>query len=314
MRLQCLTTRIDRPSTRYRLLQYIPYINSSSIDTEVVVIPKGIRRWRIFGGIEGDIFIQKKLFSRLELRYLRKKARKIIFDFDDAIMYTKSRFSSSTRRYRRFRNMMDTADLVIAGNGYLAGHNDKAVVIPTVIDVSRYPLHSRSSSNVVLGWIGTKSTQDYLEEVIPVLKRLPNIQIKIVSDQMPSFCEKNITWERWSGEREMEQLLNFDIGLMPLREDPWTKGKCGFKIIQYMAAGIPVVCSPVGVNTQIVKDGVNGFLASTVAEWEDRIKRLINDTDLYRRTAASGRETVEKNYNLSYWGPYLAGLLKERMC
>lgn len=313
MKLLCLTTRLDRPSTRYRLLQYVPYMNSSGIETVVVVIPKGIRRFRGIDRYDG-IFIQKKLFSRIELWYLRKKAKRLIFDFDDAIMYTKSNFSTATRRYKRFRYTMDIADLIIAGNGYLAGYTDKAVVIPTVVDVAGYPVHSRNSPNIILGWIGTRSTQDYLEMIVPVLKRLSSVQVKIVSDEMPGFCGKNIIWEKWSEEKELSQLLSFDIGLMPLRDDPWTRGKCGFKTIKYMAAGVPVVCSPVGVNEDIVRDGVNGFLASTIDEWEAGISRLISDVDLYRKMAAAARETAEKNYNLSYWGPYLAGLLKEQLC
>lgn len=303
MKLLCLTTRLDRPSTRYRLLQYIPYINSSGIETDVVVIPKGFRRLRGIKRYDG-VFIQKKLFSRIEQWYLRRNAGKIIFDFDDAVMYTKSNFSTSSRRCKRFRYMAGIADLIIAGNEYLAGYSRKAIVVPTVVDVSKYPIHSLN--NMTLGWIGTESTQGYLEMIIPVLRKIPNVRVKIVSDRRPGFCDGKIVWERWSEERELDQLVSFDIGLMPLADDPWTRGKCGFKIIQYMAAGIPVVCSPVGVNTNLVRDGVNGFLASSLLEWETKITRILMDTDLYRRMSRAGRETVEKGYDIRYWGPVFA--------
>lgn len=316
---------MDRPSTRYRLLQYIPYINSSGIETDVVVIPGRIKRWNILRWVNryDGVFIQKKLFSRPEQWYLRKKAKRIVYDFDDAIMYTNLKFSSHTRRYKRFGYMMDIADLLIAGNRYLAGFvgdrcRDKAIIVPTVVDVARYPLHTRNNSGATIGWIGTKSTQVYLDMIEPALKKLitkyPQVQVKIVSDKMPGFCGSGIIWEEWGVDKELELFKGFDIGIMPLKEDTWTKGKCGFKIIQYMATGIPVVCSPVGMNTEIVRDGVNGFFASNLEEWETAISRLIEDADLYKRMAIAARQTVEKNYNLASWGPYLANLIKEELC
>lgn len=325
MKILCLTTKLDRPSTRYRLLQYTPYLNSCGIETETAVVQKRFKRWHALKRADKytGVFIQKKLFSRAEQWYLRKKANKIIFDFDDAIMYTKSQFSTCARRYKRFRYIMDIADLVIAGNKYLAEffgdeYAKKMVVIPTVVDVSGYLLHSRNNSDVILGWIGTKSTQMYLDIIEPVfvklVKKYPKVQIKIVSDQTPRFRSNNIIWSKWDKDKELEDLSSFDIGLMPLRDDPWTKGKCGFKIIQYMATGLPVVCSPVGVNIEIVKNGVNGFFASSLAEWEENISRLIDDIDLYRKMSIAGRQTVEKGYNLAYWGPFMADLLAERIC
>lgn len=289
----------------------------------MVVVQERFKRWGAIKGAGGysGVFIQKKLFSRVEQWYLRKKASKIIYDFDDAIMYTKSKYSESTKRYERFKFMISVADLVISGNKYLADligseYKDKVVVIPTVVDVARYPLHSRNSSNVTLGWIGTRSTQGYLDMIEPVfgrlIKKYPKAQIKIVSDEMPRFCGNNIVWKKWNENKELDDLNSFDIGLMPLREDPWTKGKCGFKIIQYMAAGIPVVCSPVGANTEIVKNDVNGFFASNPNEWETSISRLIDDIDLYKKMSTAGRQTVEKEYNLAFWGPYLADLLKKK--
>lgn len=322
MKILCLTTRLDRPSTKYRLLQYLPYINKSGIETQVMVISNEIKRWRILKEAckYDGVFIQKKLLSKVEQWYLSKEAKKIIYDFDDAIMYTKAKYSQSSRRYKRFEFMMDTADLVIAGNKYLAEikYTGKTVVIPTVIDVNKYPVHERNNSSVTLGWIGTKSTQDYLNTLAPVLLKLtekyPHLKVKIVSDVIPCFCENNIVWEKWNEKKEIDQLLSFDIGIMPLLDDPWTRGKCGFKIIQYMAIGIPVICSAIGVNTEIVKDGICGFFASSSNEWETAVSKLIDDIDLYRKTQTACRETVEKNYNLSYWGPFLAELLEEKLC
>lgn len=326
MNILCLTSRLDRPSTRYRILQYLPYMNSNGIETTVSVLPRGVKAVDILHSADKytGVFLQKKLLGRVELWYLRKRAKKIIYDFDDSVMFTKSRYSKSARKYKRFVNTMEAADLIIAGNKYLAElagkeHAGKVVIVPTVIDAAKYPLHNRSGTDVTVGWIGTKSTQGYLRIIRPLFdvltKKHTNLKFKIVSDEKPTFCDDiNIIWEEWDKDTETEQLLSFNIGIMPLKDDPWTRGKCGFKIIQYMAAGLPVVCSPVGVNTEIVKNNINGFHANDINEWEICISKLIEDMDLYKRIARAGRETVEKNYNLKYWGPYLANIVKEKLC
>lgn len=326
VKILCLTPRLDRPSTKYRILQYQPYLNSAGIETSMCVIPKGAKILEVLHSANkySGIFIQKKLLSRVEQWYLKKRAKRIIYDFDDAIMYTKKNHSEDSRRYKRFNCMMSNADVVIAGNKYLADiacadHSGRVVVIPTVIDISKYPLHARNDYSVTVGWIGTRSTQGYLKITEPVFDRLVNkyplVKIKIVSDKKPEFCNNNkIIWERWDQDKEIEQLLSFDIGIMPLIEDPWTKGKCGFKIIQYMAVGVPTVCSAVGANKEIVTNEVNGLYANSVEDWEKNISRLIEDKELYKKLAVAGRKTVEEKYNLAYWGAYLANVLKERLC
>jgi glycosyltransferase involved in cell wall biosynthesis len=310
---------MDRPSTRYRLVQYVPHLKENGIETDIRVLPSGLKRWKLFStsGLYDAVFVQKKLFSRIQIWYLRRKAKKIIYDFDDAIMYTKSKYSFNTRRYKRFRYMIKIADCVIAGNKYLAGMSDteKTKIIPTVLDVAHYPLHKRRGTDIVVGWIGTKSTQEYLSflEMLfdKIEKKFPRVTIKIVSDEKPKFSIESVEWEKWNEAREIEQLLSFDIGIMPLSDNPWTRGKCGFKIIQYMAGGIPVICSPVGANVDIVKDKMNGLYASGVSDWERAISDLIMDIELYKKMAVAGRENAEKNYNLSILGPYFAKLIKD---
>jgi glycosyltransferase involved in cell wall biosynthesis len=213
--------------------------------------------------------------------------------------------------------MIEAADLIVAGNEYLAdfaGDKNKVIVVPTVVDVSKYPIHSRNGNNVTIGWIGSRSTQNYLENIVPVFKKItdryPQVIVKIVSDEMSSWSSGNVVWERWGKEKEIEQLLSFDIGIMPLMDDPWTRGKCGFKLIQYMATGIPVVCSPVGVNNSIVQNGVNGFFASGTNDWEEKLSLLIEDKNLYNSMAVNSRNIAEKNYNLAHWGTFLSGKIK----
>ena len=323
MRILCLTTRPDRPSTRYRWLQYLPYLKQAGVEAELAVIPKGFNRWRMLRAINGvnAVFIQKKLFSRLEQVYIGRKARTIIYDFDDAIMYTPVQYGTGTRRYKRFCSMAAAASHIIAGNRYLAAavpadRSGKVTVIPTVVDVTRYPVHKRGGPITTIGWIGTSSTQQYLEKLKPVFSKITGrysgVTIKVISDRHPGMG--NIVWEQWNADREMDQLLSIDIGIMPLDSNPWTEGKCGFKIIQYMAAGIPVVCSPVGVNKEVVTDSVNGLHADSIDQWEQSLSRLIEDKVLYDNMAAAGRKTADSRYNLQTWGPYFADFIKECIC
>jgi glycosyltransferase involved in cell wall biosynthesis len=144
-----------------------------------------------------------------------------------------------------------------------------------------------------------------------VEKMFPRVTIKIVSDEKPKLFGESIKWEKWEEKKELEQLLSFDIGIMPLVSNPWTMGKCGFKIIQYMAAGIPVICSPVGTNIEIIKNGDNGFCADNIPQWQEAISKLISDVHLYKAMSIAGRQTVEKYYNLSSWGPHFAKQIKK---
>lgn len=321
MKILCITTQLNRPSSKYRLQQYVPYLSENGVQVELLIVPKGVKRVKFILKVKyyDCIFIQKKLFSRIEQYLLSLTAKKIIFDYDDAIMFTKSKYGRNTRRYKRFCYMTKIADTIIAGNKYLAeqvpfAYKDKVEIVPTVINVNKYPIHLRRGSEITIGWIGTRSTQQYLKIVESVLNKLcvkySNVKVKIVSDQKPGLCNDNIEWEKWDAESEIDQLLCFDIGIMPLSTDSWTKGKCGFKLLQYMSAGIPVVCSPVGVNKEIVEDGVNGFWASDAKDWEKAISGLVDNKDLYDRISKAGRQTVEKKYNLSVWNPRFTDIIK----
>lgn len=328
-----LTTNINRPSTRYRLLQYMPYLSIQRLSLKPAVIRKTFDRWKMFNRADqyAGVFIQKKLFSKFELAFLRKKARKVIYDYDDAIMYdahSRVRLEVS-RRYKRFQYIIKQADLIIAGNKYLAEkvndqYSNKVIIIPTVIKTSEYPIkdYTKCNNSITLGWIGTKSTLGYLKIIEPALdklsKKYPNMQVKVVSDTKPDIHKDYINFCQWTEDKEIMELLSFDIGLMPLPKNPWTEGKCGFKLIQYMGVGIPVVCSLVGVNRQIVQHGVNGFLAESLPgvkridkSWEKNISLLIENSTLRKKMGLAGRAFIEKNYNLDYWGPYLGKKLKE---
>jgi glycosyltransferase involved in cell wall biosynthesis len=168
---------------------------------------------------------------------------------------------------------------------------------------------------VILGWIGSRGTLKYLKEIAPALealgKRFPGVKLKIVADDFFDLEHLPVIKKSWSAADEIADLHSFDIGLMPLTDDVWTLGKCGFKLLQCMAVGLPVVCSPVGANRQIVTDGVEGFWASSHAEWVEKIVALINDASLARAMGRRGREKVLQAYSLQANAPLLIQALRQ---
>ena len=333
MKLLCLTTKIDRPSTRYRLLQYLPFFAKADIDVQVKVIASS---WQRIGLLLSKklleyqaIFIQKKLLSRLELSLLyckvRKKKIKIVYDYDDAIMYQPTCGRRVQQRAQRFQALTAVADLIIAGNQYLAaeaetGYRNKIRIVPTVLHVAGYKAKdsSENKKDVIIGWIGTKSTIEYLRFVVPVLAKLqvryPQVRFKVVSDKKPDLALPGLIYKQWCADLEVEQLRSFDVGIMPLPQNKWTEGKCGFKLVQYAAVAIPAVCSPVGVNKEIVKDAVTGFWADSLKDWEDRLSTLIESGQFRKQLGLAGRQHVAEKYNLDHWGPYLAKQIQALDC
>lgn len=324
MKIGFLVLDLDGPSTRYRVLQYLPYFKKKGWETQIHVLPKRmVERIRLFPILVhvDVVFLQKRLLNFWNYYLLRKYAKQLVFDFDDAIMFRdslKGEFNSFFRR-KRFIRSVKHSDLVIAGNCYLQrqamDYNDHVCVIPTPIDMERYSpkTYTQNPAIVTLGWIGSRSTLFYLEKIKHVLEsvfeRYPNVRLKIVSDR---FFEGNripIIEKVWKYEEEIEDLHSFDIGLMPLTDDPWSKGKCGFKLLQYMAVGVPAICSPVGVNQEIVKHGVNGFLADSDEQWIESLSLLIEDSLLREKMGKEAIKTVEKDFALEVWASRLLTIL-----
>jgi glycosyltransferase involved in cell wall biosynthesis len=207
--------------------------------------------------------------------------------------------------------MVKGSDAVTVGNRFLREEvlrvdgRKKIFIIPTCVDTDLYPQKKKTSHHeeIVLGWIGTKGNLKYLKKLEPVFEilgqRFPQLRLKIVSNEYYDSSHLRTIKKTWKLEDENEDLISFDIGLMPLHEDLWSKGKCGLKIIQYLSVGIPVVCTPVGINSDIVKDGENGFWATDIQEWTGRLSTLIENPDLRYRMGLKGIETVEREYSLS---------------
>ncbi len=212
--------------------------------------------------------------------------------------------------------------LVMAGNAYLADRAHKAgashiSIVPTVVDADAYGRQlgglPQSNPRSRIGWIGTPSTwHQYMVPMLPMLKDLALKHYAIVRVVGATVASDDVIEVLpWSESEESEMIQGMDVGLMPLDDSPWARGKCGYKIIQYMACGIPVVASPVGVNADIVQHGVTGFLASTDAEWREAIETLLGDSGLRQRMGEAGRRRMEEHYSLQTWAPRVAALLKE---
>lgn len=321
-----LVPRMDKASTRYRVLQYFPALEEAGIRHEIRALSKTARNWlQLLGQLRAAdvVFIQKKLFSTLEIALLRRLSKRLIYDFDDAVMYKDGPASDRqhVRQRRRFAATAARADLLIAGNDYLCEEaracHRPTVMIPTPLDMTRYTSkvpENDAKGEVVLGWIGSRGTLKYLQEIAPALEtlgeRLPGVKLKIVADDFFDLEHLPVIKKTWSAADEIADLHSFDIGLMPLTDDVWTRGKCGFKLLQCMAVGLPVICSPVGANRQIVTDGVEGYWASSHAEWVEKIAALVNDADLARAMGRRGRAKVLQTYSLQANAPLLIQALR----
>lgn len=242
--------------------------------------------------------------------------RKIIYDFDDAIWLTDRQQESWIMGALKYRKKVGAscrwAYKVSCGNRYLCDYAalfaDNVVYNPTTIDTDNVHnpalfLPARQTSKICIGWTGSHSTLKYLEEIetvlLSILKEYPEVEFSVIADRPPVLSTlRDINFIPWKSETEIQDLLRFDIGIMPLPDDPWAKGKCGFKALQYMALEFPAVASPVGVNATIIRDGVNGFLCNTPGEWKAALVRLISDPVLRKRMGVEGRKTVLENYSV----------------
>lgn len=315
-------------ASRYRVLQYIPYLESKGVETKVSLYPKTLKEnFRFFNELSqyDIVFLQRKRFNQPRLGLLRRRAKRILYDFDDSVMYRNSKAKdplSSTRR-RRFVQMVKNSDFVIAGNEFLKSEvlpfNQNVEVIPTGIDQERYDLKTYpvQQERVTLGWIGDHGSIHYLEKMRPIFERIgeryPHVELKIVCDTFFDCDRMKVIKKKWSSEEEVADLRGLDIGLMPLVDDPWSWGKCGLKIIQYQGVGVPVVCTPVGINKDLVEDGTNGFWAMTPEEWEKKLSLLIENPGLREQMGREGRRRVLENYTNQACAPRLFSILTRMM-
>ena len=219
----------------------------------------------------------------------------------------------------KIKSVIRHAELVVAGNNYLANYAlsagaKRVEFIPTVIDLDRYSLKNHlKPEKFTVAWIGTPKTVKYLDlikEAMNQFQKLRNISFSFVGSGPINLNELSANIIPWSEDTEVSSIQDFDVGIMPLPDSPWERGKCGYKLIQYMACGKPVVASPVGVNTEIVEHGINGFLAESTAEWLEALTILRDNPDLRKKMGSAGRKIVEKKYCIQFTAPKLVSLLK----
>ena len=250
------------------------------------------------------------VFEWLIANLLRKK---IIYDFDDAIWLANTsdanKIAAGVKWHHKVADICRWAYKNSCGNAYLAQYarqyNSSAIVNPTTIDTLNLHNQVRDQAalgRLVIGWTGTHSTLKYLDQVVPVLSKLEaeglDFEFRVISNQPPGLPLRSLVYLPWRKDTEIADLLGFHVGLMPLEDDLWAKGKCAFKALQYMALGIPALVSPVGMNSEVVEHGHNGFVCATPADWEFSLRRLLADAGLRQQLGHAARATIEQRYSV----------------
>ncbi|MFH1478576.1 MAG: glycosyltransferase family 4 protein [Candidatus Omnitrophota bacterium] len=338
-------------SNRYRVEQYLPYLRKEDIDFDVrpFVFKKFYKILYLKGKyFTKMLYFVQAFFSRIidiirlykyDLVFIHREScpfgpsvfewliyklkKPIIFDFDDAIFLQNFNPANSIYRFFKFpsktKNIIKMASRIIVANQYLEEYavrfNPSVDIIPTPIDTKRFGVIKKDSGQLTIGWVGSPTTASYLRLVFKVMRELSkayDFVLKIVGAgeeiSIPGVKVINYSWEL---ERELQDFQSIDIGIYPLPDIPWTKGKAAFKAIQYMSAGIPVVASSVGMTKEIIQHEVNGFLADSDEEWIRAISSLIEDPGLRQRIGINGRKTIEEKYSLEVNFEKFLNIIKE---
>jgi Glycosyltransferase len=325
------------PSQRFRVEQFLPLLHSGSTSFHIqsffdekagnILYAKRAYFSKSIGLLKGFLKRAKLLLFNLrgydyifihreaspigppvfEWYISRVRKKKIIFDYDDAIWISdsKSSFIRWVKASWKVGYIIKWSYKIAAGNEYLANYarqfNSTVVVLPTCVDTDAVHNHVKDQHNnpVVVGWTGSHSTLQYLNQISDVLEKIANEgnQILIICNKPPALNFQNLYFLPWKEETEIVDLLKINIGIMPLENDRWSEGKCGFKLIQYLSLGIPAVASPVGVNKNIITPD-NGFLCTTKSEWDIAIRKLINDEALREKMGSNGRKKIIDFYSV----------------
>lgn len=329
-------------STRQRVLQYAPHLRAAGFEllhhpllpndyVRGLATDKRYPPWRLFPPFakrllqlirtDADvIWVYAELFPQLPALFEKLVAasgKPVVYDFDDAFF---ENYESSWMLRGKLTPLMKHAHVCCAGNAYLRDYAGRlcpnSVILPTVVDTEIYQPKASSNDPPVIGWIGSPSTWTYVRQHLPLLRSLNDsgrARVRIIGAGAGAKADHfpGLELVEWSEATEVADVQSLDIGIMPLPDDDWARGKSGYKLIQYMACGLPVVASPVGVNREIVEDRLNGLLAETEAQWSDALERLVNDLPLRRRMGMAGRSRVVEAFSLKVHGPRLVGIMEE---
>lgn len=329
------------PSSRYRLYQFIPFLESAGIAVDVhtlhderylerrfrgepVATPylaaRAVSRLVALAGVKHYhlLFVQKEIFPHapaLAEALLQRMGVKIVLDIDDAIFLP----YRGTRLEHKVDHAIARSHLVLAGNHYLAdyarSHNPNVVHFPTVVDTGRFApaaKERRDPPRPVVGWIGSPATSDYLRAVMPALEaaaREVDFTLLVIGDESVASDGLAVETRAWREDSEVDDLRAMDVGIMPLGDDEWSEGKCALKLLQYMSTGLATVSTPTRAVREIVDSGENGMLAATAAQWTARVVELVRDATRRRVMGEKARAWVEGHYNLASYGPRLASYL-----
>jgi glycosyltransferase involved in cell wall biosynthesis len=320
MKVLALVDAPDHVCCRYRIGAFAPALAAAGVELTLQPFARGPagRLAQIAGAARFDVtIVQRKLLPRWQIRLLRRRARRLVFDFDDAVLFRDSydpRGPHCRRREALFATMVGLADAVIAGNAFLAACAGRAGagagrtrVIPTCIDLDAYPPAPRAGPGpgLELVWIGSSSTLRGLEVQRPLWQRIgrevPGVRLRLICDRFPDFSPLPVVAVPWSEATEAGALAAADIGISWIPDDLWSRGKCGLKILQYQASGLPVVANPVGVHPELVEHGQTGLLVHTDDAWVAAVRVLALDRVERLRMGAAARAAVEANYSVAGW-------------
>lgn len=256
-------------------------------------------------------------------RWIYRSGVPMVFDFDDAVFVSYRSPTNGYLSYLKFasktKSICRMSAHVMAGNSYLAEYarqvNANVTIVPTTIDTEKYTVTDRIHDSRIptIGWTGSFSTVQHLDTLrfaIQKLAKQTRFRLRVIGTPTYELDGVEVEPMPWRSATELQDLNAIDIGIMPLPDNPWSRGKCGLKALQFMALGIPTVCSPVGVNTEIIRDGENGFLATSEAEWIEKLSRLLHSADLRNQLGRAGRTTVETKYSANVQAPRVFELMR----
>ena len=326
MKALALVEARDHVCCRYRISAFAPSLAAAGWSLAIEPLASGpFARLRQFArAAEFDtVILQRKLLPRWQIGELRRRARHLIFDFDDAVLYRDSydpRGPHHHRRLDRFGKTVRVADQVIAGNNFLAScardagaRSERVRVIPTCVAIANNLPTSRplAASRLDLVWIGSSSTMAGLEQRRSLWERIgreiPGVHLRMICDRFLRFDHLPVVEIPWSQATEDAEVANGDLGISLVPDDLWSRGKCGLKILQYQAASLPVLANPVGVHRDLIRPGINGFLPETDEEWVEAVATLADNADLRHVLGRAGRQSVEANHSVNVWASAFVG-------